>query len=154
MRPFSIFILLMAGFLFSGCTVVHLSYVRNLGEHPVELTFIFPQEAATVLPDSMYIPSSVSSHLVNKNTWSHMTDSVIAKKTGTTKMKITLPSGSMIMYDKATSKKIRYHDPSKMEVSIPATGTNYEVIFGSAAGDAKQFKSKGMGGRIHWFDVY
>ena len=68
MRQFSIFIVLMAGFLFSGCTVAHFTYVRNLSEHPVELTFIFPQEAATVLADSMYIPSSVSSHLVNKNT--------------------------------------------------------------------------------------
>lgn len=139
--------------MLSGCTVLHLFFVRNLAEGTTEVTFVFDQSAAVILPDSMYIPYSSSSHLINKNTASVMKDSILIRKFTLTKMRGFLPTGSMIMLDKFTSKKIGYHDPLKMEVVISGKPMQ-EVYFGTPAVNAKTFSVKGKAPVLHWYDIY
>ncbi len=153
MRRSSIFLIVIS-FLLSGCTINVLTYVRNLSEESVELTFVFPAEAAPMLKDSMYIPYSSTVHLIRKNTYTYMTDSLVAKKITLNKMKVVLPSGGMIMFDKVTSKKIGYHDPEKMEVHRPSKGITETVYITSTSGNEKSFKSKGKMPKLYWFDIY
>ena len=139
--------------LFSGCTVAQLYYVRNLTDETIDVTFVFPNGEALMLRDSLFIPYSPTSHLVKKNTYDYMTDSLKAKKVSLTEMKIALPSGSMIMLDKTTLKKVDYHQPEKMKVTRPSKGTTDEVLF-TPKGDAKTFREKGKMPRLLWYDVY
>lgn len=140
--------------LSTGCTVAHFTYIRNLSDSSAELTFVFDQTAAPSLQDSVFIPYSLSSHLINGKTYQYLTDSIVARKSSTTKMKLILPSGGMIMFDKNTSRKVGYHDPSLIEVAIPGKQMKYELVAGSPGKDQKQFKSTGAHGRIYWHDIY
>lgn len=137
----------------SGCTVAHLYYVRNLSPETVDITFVFPNGEALMQRDSVYIPYSSTSHLVKKNTYSYMTDSLKAKKISLTEMKISLPSGAMIMLDRHTLHNVNYHQPEKMKVTRPSKGTIDDVYF-MPKGDAKTFKEKGKMPHLLWYDVY
>jgi hypothetical protein len=139
--------------LFSGCTVAHVYYVRNLSPEAVDITFVFPNGEALMLRDSLYIPYSATSHLVKKNTDTYMTDSLKAKKISLTEMKISLPSGAMIMLDHVTSHKLEYHMPEKMKVMRPSKGTTDDVYL-MPKGDAKTFKEKGKLPHLLWYDIY
>lgn len=140
--------------LVSGCTVAHFTYIRNLSESDVQLTFVFDQDAAPSLRDSMFVPSSPTAHLVNNSTYTFMTDSLIAKKIGMTTLKMSFPSGAMIMIDKNTSRKVGYHDPSQIEVAIPVRNVKYTLVNSAPTDGQKQLKSKGSYGHIHWHDIY
>jgi len=140
--------------LVSGCTVAHFTYIRNLSESDVQLTFVFDQDAAPSLRDSMFVPSSPTAHLVNNSTYTFMTDSIIAKKNGMTTLRLVLPYGAMIMIDKNTSRKVGYNDPSQIEVAIPTKNVKYRLVNSAPAAGQKQLKSKGACGRIHWHDIY
>lgn len=139
---------------FSGCTVTHFVYLRNLSETSADIVLVFDQEAAPSIKDSIYIPLSASSHLINGKTYVYMTDSLVAKRIATTKLKLVLPAGAMIMFDKITSQKVGYFEPSKIEVSITDKQTKYEVVTVSPGKDQKQFKSTGAHDRIYWHDIY
>lgn len=139
---------------FSGCTVTHFVYLRNLSETSVDIVLVFDKEAAPSIKDSIYIPSSTSSHLINGKTYVYMTDSIVAKRIATTKLKLILPAGAMIMFDKITSHKVGYFEPSKIEVSITDKQTMYEVVTASPGKDQKQFKTSGSRSRIYWHDIY
>lgn len=148
-----LFLLLAISFFLSGCTVVHLFFVRNLSAESAEVIFVFDASASLQLPDSLYIPYSSTSHLVNKSTADHMKDSLKFKKITLTKYRAVLPSGSMIMIDKNTSKKVGYHDPLKIEVTQAGKSAR-EVYFGTPSGDAKTFRVKGKMPVLHWYDIY
>ncbi len=139
---------------FSGCTVTHFVYLRNLSESAAGVVLVFDQAAAPSLKDSLFIPSSASSHLINGKTYVYMTDSIVARRIATTKLKLILPAGGMIVFDKNTSKKVGYFDPAKIEVSITDKQTKYEVVTATPGNDQKQFKSTGAHDRIYWHDIY
>lgn len=147
-------LLLIAGAcMLSGCTVAHFYYVRNLSDETVDVTFVFADGEALMLHDSLYVPYSVTSHLVKKNTYTYMTDSLKAKKVLLTEMNLTLPAGSMIMLDKTTLGKIGYHSPDKMKITRPSKGTTDEVYF-LPKGNVKTFKEKGTAPHLLWYDIY
>lgn len=155
MKRISVAILFLFAIVLTGCTVLHFHYLRNLSEHPVVATFIFDQSAAPSLPDSLFIRYSTTSHLVNGKTPDYMTDSLIVRKVLLTKMKVTLPSGGMIMLDKVTSSKIGYHDPLRIEIA-DTTGKLLNTVYFSEApkSDGKVFKTTGRFNQYHWHDIY
>lgn len=140
--------------LFSGCTVAQYTYVRNLTPNTVELYFDFNIDAMKSIPDSIYVPYAAMSHAVNRNTPAFMTDSIVAKRyTGTT-VRISVPTGGMIMFDKNTAKRIGYHAPEKIKVAVPGKEP-YTVRFsGELQVGEKQFLTKGNSPKMYWHDIY
>lgn len=141
-------------FLLSGCTVAQFTYMRNLTQKSVEIYFDFDAAALSKIPDSIYVPYSSMSHPVNKNSPNFMTDSIVAKRyTGST-LRITLPEGGMIMFDKVTSRKIGYHDPEKIKVAIPGKEPYTVRLYGVSQPGEAQFQTKGNSPKIYWHDIY
>lgn len=141
-------------FLLSGCTVAQYAYMRNLTDKSVEIYFDFDAAALAKIPDSIYIPYSLTSHPINKNTPKFMTDSIAARRyTGTT-LRITLPSGGMIMFDKYTSGKIGYHEPQKIKVAVPGNEPLTVVISEVPVNGQRSFQTKGNSPKIYWYDIY
>lgn len=154
MRKLIGLIAIFFGVLFSGCTIVQLTYMRNLTEHTVEIYFDFDAAAMTSVPDSIFIPYSPTSHQVNKNTFAFMTDSIVAKRyTGTTLL-MRIPTGGMIMFDKNTSRKIGYHDPEKIKIKVPGKEPYTVKLAGPLETGEKLFQTKGNSPKIFWFDIY
>lgn len=141
-------------FLLSGCTVAHFYYVRNLSESPVTIVLKFPKAPVTTpLPDSIYVSYSPTSHLVNKKTFTFMHDSIVLRRSNWTSMTLEIPAGAMLMWDKATSKKLGYNDPMTMDVRV-GNKEPYPVYFGLSESNIKTFKKKGVLPKLFWFDIY
>lgn len=141
-------------FMLSGCTVVQFTYIRNLTEQTVDIYFDFDAAAMKSVPDSIYVPFSATSHQVNKNTPTFMTDSIVAKRyTGTT-LVLHVPTGGMIMFDKSTSHKIGYHDPERIKVKVPGQEAYTVRLSGTLLEGEKPFQTKGNSPRIFWHDIY
>ncbi len=141
-------------FVLSGCTIAQYAYMRNLTEQAVEIYFDFDAAAVAKIPDSIYVPYSPTSHAINRNTTKFMTDSIVARRyTGAT-LRITLPAGSMLMFDKNTSHKIGYHEPQKIKVAVPGKEP-FTVVMGDVVLEgAKRFQTKGNSPKIFWYDIY
>lgn len=140
--------------LFSGCTVAQYTFLRNLTPHTVEVYFDFDITSMKSIPDSIYVPYSAVSHSVNKKAITYMTDSIVAKRyTGTT-LRISLPTGSMIMLDKNTSHKIGYHYPERIKVAVPGKEPYTVRLSGDLQAGEKQFQQKGNSPKMYWHDVY
>jgi hypothetical protein len=154
MRKIVVPLLLCACFLLSGCTIAQFTYMRNLTQKTVEVYFDFDASAVAKIPDSIYVPFSPTSHAISRNTPDFMKDSIVAKRyTGTT-LRISLPEGSMIMFDKNTSHKIGYHDPVKIKVAVPGNQP-YTVVIGDVVQEGeKRFQVKGNSPKIYWHDIY
>lgn len=154
MRKTSALLIICVCFFLSGCTVAQFTYMRNLTQKTVEIYFDFDAAAVAKIPDSIYVPFSPTSHAVNKNTPKFMTDSIVAKRyTGTT-LRISLPEGGMIMFDKTTSQKIGYHDPEKVKVAIPGKEPYTVRLLGVRQTGEAQFQTKGNSPKIYWHDIY
>lgn len=145
--------LILVSFLLSGCTVAHFAYVRNLSECDVAIDLVFP-EGKVVIPDSIYLPYSSTSHLINSRTPDYMKDSVIAKKLGPNRISFWLPRGSMVMYDKNTSKKLGYWDPETVVIQCPRNQMISTIYFDPNSTMPKKFKQKGTISHITWLDIY
>jgi hypothetical protein len=141
-------------FLLSGCTVAQFTYMRNLTEHTAEIYFDFDAGAMKSIPDSIYVPYAPTSHQVTRNTPEYMKDSIVARRyTGTT-LRISLPAGGMIMFDKNTSHKIGYHDPEKIKVAVPGKEPYTVRLRGAAEAGERLFLEKGNSPKIFWHDIY
>lgn len=154
MKKLAGFVALCCCVLFSGCTVAHFTYIRNLTEHTAEISFTVDLTRMKSIPDSINIPFSPTAHRVNKNTYTHMTDSIVAKRYPGSTMKLLIPSGGMIMIDKNTSRKIGYYEPEKIKVKLPGKEEYTVVVSGAATEGQRRFQEKGRVPRIAWFDIY
>lgn len=147
-------LLIAAIFLLSGCTVVQLTYMRNLTEGTAEVYFDFNAAAIQRIPDSLYIPFSPTSHPINKHAVTLMTDSIIAKRYTNTTLIVRIPAGGMIMFDKTTSRKIGYMAPEKIKVKAGDKEAYTVKLVGPAAAGEKLFQTKGNSPKLYWFDIY
>jgi hypothetical protein len=154
MRKLFVPLVICLFFFLSGCTIAQFAYMRNLTEKSVEIYFDFDASALTKIPDSIYVPFSPISHPINRNTPKFMTDSIVARRyTGTT-LRITLPTGGMIMFDKNTSGKIGYHEPQKIKIAVPGNEP-FTVVIGDVVTEGqRRFQTKGNSPKIYWYDIY
>jgi len=140
--------------LFSGCTTVQYTYMRNLTEGTADIYFDFDAAAMKSIPDSVYIPCSATSHPINSNTPSFMTDSVVAKRYSGTTLLLRIPSGGMIMFDKSTARNVGYMVPEKVKVKMGDKEPYTVKLVGPLAAGEKQFQTKGTSPKIFWYDIY
>lgn len=141
-------------FLLSGCTIAQFTYIRNLTEFTADVYFDFDAASVKAIPDSIFVPFAPTSHPINSNTMSFMTDSVVAKRYTNTTLLLHIPSGGMIMFDKTTSRKIGYITPEKLKVKVGDKEPYTVKIAGPVAAGERLFQTKGNSPKIYWHDIY